>query len=472
MAEVTPVTEEPVAEVTQAPTEEPGPGGDVLVDVPTAGVHVHGDVLFVDGTAYSLLSAEFLGAGGLGIAYKVMPVDPDAGSPLVLKAPKMPQEAAGTFGGAAPDIEPLNAQAADEAKTAMALNQNDHPNLVKTHGIAQVTSPSAYEKLQSVAIKGSPNRDASIDTPNVIIMEYLGGGSVGKWLGSTGLLAQALNAGENVPGPPEPTPAETIPGAPELITGKKVLDPEPITYQEYVGVNQYIEYEIVKGLQHLHAMGFGHFDIKEENVVFDDDFNVKIIDLGGARAFDTTAAAPGTTKGWWPPEFAQQLRDKEGVTEAYDAYGMGKWADTSLEPVRGLKEEAHGPPAPDRVPPEQTPFASEKYVATGMANDPSQRSIAKLAEQAYLLDPIIDADRAREVLRFIKRWDKDRKLRREQPAPSPREEFGAPEPDAPNRKPLPFINELLAQMVENDQIKVQALVPRDHTPDESSEEAE
>jgi serine/threonine protein kinase len=41
--------------------------------------------------------------------------------------------------------------------------------------------------------------------------------------------------------------------------------------------------QVLSGIEYLHERGFVHRDIKLDNVVLDEDFNVKIIDFGLAE---------------------------------------------------------------------------------------------------------------------------------------------------------------------------------------------
>jgi serine/threonine protein kinase len=45
--------------------------------------------------------------------------------------------------------------------------------------------------------------------------------------------------------------------------------------------------QIVLGIAALHQAGYVHRDIKDENVVIDADYNVKVIDFGSARRIPT-----------------------------------------------------------------------------------------------------------------------------------------------------------------------------------------
>jgi serine/threonine protein kinase len=44
--------------------------------------------------------------------------------------------------------------------------------------------------------------------------------------------------------------------------------------------------QILDAVSHLHQIGLVHRDIKDENILIDDQFNVKVIDFGSAAFFD------------------------------------------------------------------------------------------------------------------------------------------------------------------------------------------
>jgi serine/threonine protein kinase len=46
--------------------------------------------------------------------------------------------------------------------------------------------------------------------------------------------------------------------------------------------------QIVRGVCHLHEIGLVHRDIKDENILIDDNFHVKLIDFGSSAFFDPT----------------------------------------------------------------------------------------------------------------------------------------------------------------------------------------
>jgi len=86
-------------------------------------------------------------------------------------------------------------------------------------------------------------------------------------------------------------------------------------------VAQWLHYlkQIIKGVKHLHGRGWGHCDLKPDNVLVGEHHNVKIIDFGLAKKLNVDRH-PGWMNLYAPPEFAQ-LRGK--VQESADAWLIG-----------------------------------------------------------------------------------------------------------------------------------------------------
>jgi len=88
---------------------------------------------------------------------------------------------------------------------------------------------------------------------------------------------------------------------------------------EFYGVLAYWTQGILRGLEHIHEAGLRHSDIKQENVMLDDDYEPKIIDFGLAAKEGEPGTGAGT-KLYAPPE---QLVTKV-PTQKSDMFALGR----------------------------------------------------------------------------------------------------------------------------------------------------
>ncbi len=100
--------------------------------------------------------------------------------------------------------------------------------------------------------------------------------------------------------------------------------------------------DVARGLQHAHARGVIHRDLKPGNVMLRDDGPVKIVDLGLARGISTIPAERITEIGvlLGTPEFMapEQARDPTAVDARADLYSLGAtlyFALAGRPPVEG-----------------------------------------------------------------------------------------------------------------------------------------
>jgi len=66
----------------------------------------------------------------------------------------------------------------------------------------------------------------------------------------------------------------------ELASGGELLDFVMHTGRLQEQFARYFFLQLIQGLNHCHSSGFVHRDLKPDNLLLDDDFNLKIADFG------------------------------------------------------------------------------------------------------------------------------------------------------------------------------------------------
>ena len=138
--------------------------------------------------------------------------------------------------------------------------------------------------------------------------------------------------------------------------------------------------QVCAGLEHAHAAGLVHRDIKPQNLLIRSDGVVKIADFGIARTLQATQLTQVGTVLGTAAYLAPEQAAGEKVTSAADIYSLGAVAYELLtgrtpyevESLADLAQEQRQPPPPMRdVPPEL-----ERAVLRALAFKPSNRPSA------------------------------------------------------------------------------------------------
>ena len=103
---------------------------------------------------------------------------------------------------------------------------------------------------------------------------------------------------------------------------EQILEKKKLSEQEAIPIVR----QIATALQHAHERGFIHRDVKPKNIMITKDGEVKLADLGLARALaDVEAAKAEAGRAYGTPYYIspEQIRGKKNITPAADLYGLG-----------------------------------------------------------------------------------------------------------------------------------------------------
>jgi serine/threonine-protein kinase len=101
----------------------------------------------------------------------------------------------------------------------------------------------------------------------------------------------------------------------ELVDGASCEYHQPKNFEDAV----YVFEQVAQGLAHMHDKGFVHADMKPNNIIVDEQFNAKIIDLGQSCKIGTVKQRIQGTPDYIAPE---QVHLK-AITPKTDVYNLG-----------------------------------------------------------------------------------------------------------------------------------------------------
>jgi serine/threonine-protein kinase len=112
----------------------------------------------------------------------------------------------------------------------------------------------------------------------------------------------------------------------EFVDGDTVYD--RIVEKKKISESEAIQIirQVAQALKHAHEVGFIHRDIKPKNIMISSTGDVKLADLGLARALDDLEAAEAEAgRAYGTPYYIspEQIRGKKDITASADIYGLG-----------------------------------------------------------------------------------------------------------------------------------------------------
>ena len=159
---------------------------------------------------------------------------------------------------------------------------------------------------------------------------------------------------------------------------------------------------LAAAVDHLHAHGIIHRDVKPANVMLDQEDRVKLTDLGIASAAQATGITTTGTILGTPAYMAPEMFDGDRATDAADVYSV---AAIAFEMLTGRRAREGGTPAvvalraatappPDvrDVWPEAAALAAA--IAHGMARDPAERPASATALVDEIAAALAEDERA------------------------------------------------------------------------------
>jgi len=176
----------------------------------------------------------------------------------------------------------------------------------------------------------------------------------------------------------------------ELVTGRtleeRLLQDGALSANDVLGVAR----QVCAGLEHTHANGLVHRDLKPGNLIEREDGTIKIADFGIARAVEGTELTETGTIVGTAAYLAPEQAEAGEVTPATDLFALGvvlyelltrrqPWKVESLAALAGRRE------APPPELPADTPPGLRTAIGRCLRPDPEDRP-SSAAEVARLLD--------------------------------------------------------------------------------------
>lgn len=163
----------------------------------------------------------------------------------------------------------------------------------------------------------------------------------------------------------------------ELLSGRPVAE----HFDGVASVEDAVAFtgQLLDALEHLHAHGVVHGDLKSSNVLVGHDSTVKLVDFGISRVMDDWTQGPRSVGS--PGYMAPEVLRRQPITPASDLYAVGGLLHrllTGHHPYQGASQEIFerqlaGPPPPARQLVPELPEALDWLCSALMAPAPEDR---------------------------------------------------------------------------------------------------